>query len=145
MKKLTRQIPGSRQVGYQKVSKLKDVLDDMRDNLIRNVFSKMEENNGEVVEAASQTCDKNLRTIFARGFPPGTKFKQVEHLKAFENAIRVSLPWDRETKECRGYCFVEFSREQDCLDALLVAKNLVFQGVKIQTRQCKPCNKKNNK
>ena len=121
---------------YQKISKLKSVLDDIRDNLVRNVISKMEENGADV----EKSCDKNLRTIFARNFPVGTKVKNIEELPAFSKAIKVSLPWSREDNQIRGFAFIEFRNEQDCLDALLACKNLKFKGVKIQCRQSKPKN-----
>ena len=70
----------------------------------------------------------------------GVKVKDVEKIDAFKKAIKVSLPWDRENNQIRGFGFIEFSTEQDCLDALLASKDLKIRGVKIQTRQSKPKN-----
>jgi len=127
----------SPQVQFQKISKLKSVLNDVRDNLVRNVISKMEASGGGTIQAG----DKNARTIFARLFPKGTKVENLEALPEFGKAIKVSLPWNREDHQIRGFAFIEFSNEQDCLDALLASKNLVFRGVKIHTRQSKPNSK----
>ena len=84
----------SRQVGYQKISNLKYVLDGIRDNLVSNVISNMEENNSKAVQAANQTRETNLRTTvlnyFARGFPLETKTKKNDNPKARENATKVT-------------------------------------------------------
>lgn len=109
----------SPRVQFQKISKLKSVLNDVRDNLVRNVISKMEENGGGT---QVQAGDKNARTIFARLFPQGTKVTDLEVLPEFRKAIKVALPWNREDQQIRGFAFIEFSNEQDCLDALLASK-----------------------
>ena len=125
---------------YQCISRLKYVLDDVRDNLVRNVISKLEENGGNAANV-DNAVNKNLRTIFARNFPQGTTIENIENLAPFGKAIKTSLPWNREDRQIRGFAFIEFSSEQDCLDALLASKQLMFKGVKIQTRQSKPNNK----
>ena len=98
-----------------------------------------------------------INIIFAWAFPEGTEVEHIVALPVFRTAVNVTLPWNRDgqlfhrsvhenkqsesdyQKRNRVWAFIEFSNEQDCLNALSASKNLVFRGTVISTSQLKLC------
>ena len=98
-----------------------------------------------------------INIIFAWAFPEGTEVEHIVALPVFRTAVNVTLPWNRDgqlfhrsvhkhqqsesdyQKRNRVWAFIEFSNEQDCLNALSASKNLVFRGAVISTSQLKLC------
>ena len=93
---------------------------------------------------ADVVCDRNKRTIFARQFPNNTTVEEVYDIPEFQNAVQVTLPECRHSegyllhnKGIRGFAYIEFRTETECLDVLSKTKNLTFKGAKVQTKHSK--------
>ena len=108
----------------------------------KDFLERVQEENLEDVQNCSTgltdvVCARNKRSIFARQFPNNTTVEEIYAIPEFQSAVQVSLPKCRHSDGIRGFAFIEFRTESECLEALFITKNLTFKGVKVQTKHSK--------